>query len=181
MKSFALFGVLAVCGCIAGPAAAARAVCGDTLGRGHRAQKTITPSFERFGPSYYLHVDGFVMLLRPQDIVDKLGQLKKLRKPGDAEALIAAIQADLPLRAETDLFKYTFIAPERMELIDFAVDQLLEEGRVGVFGLRALGDPSAASEPILRVSVNTADNDLAERVFCTRSQQVLHQVRFAFD
>jgi hypothetical protein len=155
------------------------AACGDSLGRGHKSRANIALSFDRTRPFYYLRADKFVMTFRPEDLLEKLDKYAK-RRPS-MNAVLTRMRGDLPLAAETDLFKYAFVFPHEMEFIDFAVDQLLEEGRAGVFYSWDLDKDLRGAESILRVAVLSREGETEERVFCTQTQRVLHQVRFVYE
>ena len=132
-----------VAGIFAFAAAGAPAKCPlSTLTRGVNKPKTITLNAAERGvrdaPAFYLHGAEFVpvMFFKPEDVVERLKKnIVELRENptvvGAAwEKYLEQVRRDLPLREDTDLFKYSLRAPTFAANMSELVGALLESGQV---------------------------------------------------
>ena len=93
------------------------------------------------GPVFYLRSQDadFVMRFKPDDVIAQLREWIDPQKTGlpayklpDARAYLEAIERDLPVKDDADLFKYTLRNPGFASLMADLVSDLLDDGKSAI-------------------------------------------------
>jgi len=84
-------------------------------------------------PEFYLRMRTSLTLvyLRPDDVVNAIG--KSLNAPSAAK-LLDRVQHDLPLKEDTDFFKYVTRDKELLGQVEWVVDEVLKAGKAAIDG-----------------------------------------------
>lgn len=93
------------------------------------------PSYSMF----YVIKNYYVVLLKPDSVVN---YLKNVGNIGNGAELLALIEKDLPIKENTDLFKYGVINTSFTSDIDFLVAEILQNGDASLIDLVSVGDAS---------------------------------------
>lgn len=136
----------------------------DTPKHGTRAQ-----------PAFYLRdtEHSLVLFFKPQDVVAALEKLANGPKPDTRlSQILSAVRADLPLKDNTDLFKYEFHGEGWHGLADNVVATLLDAGHVDI-DLNPLhvpgsesSKPSDADDPSAIKRVRWQSGDTNGALYC---------------
>jgi hypothetical protein len=164
-------------------AADAAPICGPKNARPRLGKPTVitltgTERGARAAPAFYVRrPEHLVIFLKPDDVLEALREQEakyvENRNDGPAKLVRAfadAVAADLPLKEDTDLLKYSFRSTNLGFQADGVVDWLLERGWVsvgdwGFFG-NALNSDLDDMKTILRASQRDSMDELA-RWYCT--------------
>jgi len=144
----------------------------------------------RAAPAFYLRLPNqwVMMFFKPEDIVE---QLKKagardqveVSTPGSTQAYYDAITRDLPLKEDTDLFKYVLQDRSSLTRQEVVIAELLKLGRVYVDEWPfqdAKRDPVYDRDDpttLTMVSQGTADFEIA-RYFCEPGSKELFSITY---
>jgi hypothetical protein len=128
--------------------------------------------------AFYLHVSGsgrrLVLFFKPDDVVDAL---QKLRDSGldDAGVLLSAIQPELPLRGDRDLFQYMMRSYNLWSARESLVTELLRSGRAALAQAGAAGDFTNPDRGDIRSIVMVTESGDDKFWFCTQDGAELHE------
>jgi len=128
--------------------------------------------------AFYLHVPGsdrrLVLFFKPDDVVDAL---QKLRDSGldDAGVLLSAIQPELPLRGDSDLFQYMMRSYNLWSARDWLVTELLSNGRAALARAGVAGDVTDPARGDIRSIVMVTQGADDKFWFCTQDGEQLHE------
>jgi hypothetical protein len=141
-----------------------------------RGTETIELQGQKLGirerPAYYLSDPGrsFVFFFRPEDVLEVVDAYHSDSK---VERMLARIRDDLPLKEDTDLFKYSVLDAGYSGPLVFFVASLLEKGNA-IVDFVPLQKPRQTSQerddpkdPALIKRVDWTSRGVAGRKYCT--------------
>ena len=146
--------------------------CASTESCGHhRGEGSAIPlRTQRIQPSFYYRLGDYTVLLSQEDVRNDFeATFAHWAGPTDAPRLVRAMRNDLPLSADTDLFKYALLDRSFSSLLEHRVASLLENGKAAIVNVENKGDSYYFLPEIKMVRETLSDRGpTVGRSFCTR-------------
>jgi hypothetical protein len=148
--------------------------------------KTISlDTVARTSPAFYLRVEArsrdLVMYFKADDVISELTRMAaaSLKSSDDAaykdlHEFLERVARDLPLKENTDLFKYAIEDPERSKRIDDLVSEMLNDGMLSLGGAQQ----SEGIRQIIKIADFSRSNEENAVWFCTTDGYEIFHVRW---
>jgi len=114
-------------------------------------------------PSFYYRADDYVAFIPPQDVMEFLERASRETRDQSLNRVAQMIRSDMPIKANQDLFAYVTRDWSLWSPINFAIIQLISDGKATLTNLRGV--------PMDRVTI------VSEQSQRVRSRAVLIDVK----
>ena len=138
--------------------------CGHLRGAGSVVSQRAVPAH----PFFYYRLGRYTALFSGEDVRVGFEDTFKHWGQADAARLLSEIRSDLPLKTDTDLFKYAFLDRSFSSLLDRGVANLMESGKAAIVVAEYKDVDGYLPTEIRLVRETLSNGDLVGRSFCTQ-------------